>query len=123
MGGPDRGKHLRNAAIVLVLAVLVWKLPGGGEASVTISNLLSIIFVGGLFFFAFRMYMERRESILSMDERQRGILYASLALAAFALVATRKMWDAGGLGALLWLALLFGAGWGMYSVWRASRAY
>jgi hypothetical protein len=123
MGGPDRGKHVRNAVIVIVLALLVWKLPGGGEASLTISNLLSIVFVGGLFFFAYRTYMERRDSILSMDERQRGVLYGSLALAAFALVATRKMWDAGGLGAMLWLVLLLGAGWGMYSVWRASRAY
>jgi hypothetical protein len=123
MGGPDRAKHLRNAAIVVVLAVLVWKLPGGGEASATLSNLLSIVFVGGLFLFAFRIYMERRDSLLSMDERMRGVLYASFAMAAFALVATRRLWDAGGLGALLWLALLVGAGWGVYAVWRASRAY
>jgi hypothetical protein len=123
MGGPDRAKHLRNAAIVVVLAVLVWKLPGGGEASLTISNLLSIIFVGGLFFFAFRMYMERRESLLGMDHRLRAVLYGSAAMAAFALVATRRLWDAGGLGTLLWLALMIGAGWGVYTVWRASRAY
>jgi hypothetical protein len=123
MGGPDRAKHLRNAAIVVVLAVLVWKLPGGGEASLTLSNLLSIIFVGGLFFFAYRAYMERRESLLGMDERLRGVLYASVAMAAFALVATRRLWDAGGLGALLWLALMVGAAWGVYSVWRASRSY
>jgi hypothetical protein len=123
MGGPDRAKHLRNAVVVVVLAVLVWKLPGGGEASATLSNLLSIVFVGGLFFFAYRIYMERRDSLLSMDERFRGVLYASCAMAAFALVATRRLWDAGGLGALLWVALLVGAGWGVYAVWRASRAY
>ena len=121
--GPDRNKHLRNIAIVVVLALLVWKAPGGGEASATVSNLLSIVFVGGLFFFAYRLYMERRDSLYLLEDRQRGLLYGSLALATFALVATRRMWDAGGLGALVWLALLVGAGWGLYTVWRASRAY
>ena len=121
--GPDRNKHLRNIAIVVVLALLVWKAPGGGEASATVSNLLSIVFVGGLFFFAYRLYMERRDSLYLLEDRQRGLLYGSLALAIFALVATRRMWDAGGLGALVWLALLVGAGWGLYTVWRASRAY
>ena len=51
------------------------------------------------------------------------MLYGSLALAAFALVATRRMWDAGGLGAMLWLLLLVAAGWGVYGVWRAWQAY
>ena len=121
--GPDRNKHLRNIAIVVVLALLVWKAPGGGEASATVSNLLSVVFVGGLFFFAYRLYMERRDSLFLLEDRQRGLLYGSAALATFALVATRRMWDAGGLGALVWLALLVGAGWGLYTVWRASRAY
>src|SRR4051794_22046657 len=112
--GPDRGKHLRNAAIVVVLALIVWKVPGGDRASATVSNLVSIIFVGGLLFFAYRIYMERRDSLLSMDDRQRGILYGSFALAAFALVATRKMWNAGGVGALVWLALIMAAAWGVY---------
>ena len=121
--GPDRNKHLRNIAIVVVLALLVWKAPGGGEASATVSNLLSVVFVGGLFFFAYRLYMERRDSLFLLEDRQRGLLYGSAALATFALVATRRMWDVGGLGALVWLALLVGAGWGLYTVWRASRAY
>ena len=44
--------------------------------------------------------MENRETIFGLEERQRGILYASLALIAITLVATRRMWDAGGLGAI-----------------------
>ena len=38
--------------------------------------------------------------IFGLEERQRGLLYGALALAAFALIATRRMWDAGGLGAV-----------------------
>jgi hypothetical protein len=121
--GPDRNKHLRNIAIVVILAVVVWQVPGGGTASVTINNLLGVIFIGGLLFFAYRFYMEHRESIFGLEERQRGILYAAIALGAITLVATKRMWDSGGLGAILWLAFLSLAIWGLYSVWRAYRSY
>jgi hypothetical protein len=121
--GVDRGRNLRNLAIIVVLAVAVWKLPGGGTASTTISNLLSLIFLGGLFFFAYRMYMEHRDTISGLEDRTRGILYGALALGAFTLTATRRMWDAGGLTVLLWLAFMCAAGYGLYFAWRASRAY
>jgi hypothetical protein len=122
--GSETGKHLRNIAIILVLAVAVWKLPGGGEASMTISNLLWIVFIGGMLFFGYRMYMEHRDSLFSLTERQRGILYAAVALATITLVATRRMWDeGGGLGAVVWLGFLALSIYAIYSVWRAHREY
>jgi hypothetical protein len=121
--GPDSGKHLRNIAIIVGLALAVWLLPGGDTASVTISNLLSIVFIGGLLFFGYRMYLEHRDSIFGLEERTRGILYAAIALGAITLVATGRMWDQGGGGAILWLAFLGLAIWGLVYVWRAYREY
>jgi hypothetical protein len=121
--GPDGTKHLRNVAIILVIAVAVWKLPGGGTAASTIGNVFSVLFIGGLFFLGYRLYMERRETIRGLEERQRGLLYGALALAAFALIATARMWDAGGLGALIWVAMIGAAGYAIYSVWRAYNTY
>ena len=119
----ERGKHLRNIAIIVGLALAVWLVPGGDTASVTISNLLTIVFVGGLLFFGFRMYMEHRESIFGLEERTRGVLYAAIALGAITLVATRRLWDEGGLGAMIWLAFIGLAIWGLVTVWRAYREY
>ena len=121
--GPDRGKHLRNIAIILAITVVVWQVPGGDAASRTVDNLLGIIFLGGLLFFGYRLYMERRETIFGLEERQRGIFYASVALAAITLVATGRMWDEGGLGAILWLIFIALAAWGLVSTWRAYREY
>jgi hypothetical protein len=121
--GPDTGKHLRNIAIVIVLAVIVWQVPGGGTSAATINNILGLIFIGGLLFFGYRMYMENRDTIFGLGERQRGILYASVALAAITLVATQRMWDSGGLGAVLWLAFISASVYGLYTVWRAYREY
>ena len=122
--GSETGKHLRNIGIIVLLAVAVWKVPGGGEASLTISNLLWIVFIGGLLFLGYRMYMEHRDSIFSLSERQRGLVYAALALATITLVATRRMWDeGGGLGAVLWLGFLALSIYAIYGVWRAYREY
>jgi TRAP-type C4-dicarboxylate transport system permease small subunit len=121
--GPDRNTHLRNLGIILVLAVAVWLVPGGGTAASTFGNLLGIIFLGGLLFFGYRLYMENRETIFGLEDRQRGLLYASIALATITIIATSRMWNAGGLGALLWLAFIGAAVWGLYSVWRAYRTY
>jgi hypothetical protein len=122
--GPDRNQHIRNVVIVLAIAVVVWKVPGGGTAAATISNIFSIAFIAGLFFLGFRLYMEHRETIFGLEERQRGLMYGALAMITFALVATSRLWgDGGPLGAVLWLAMLGVAAWTLYSVWRAYRTY
>jgi len=121
--GPDRGTHLRNIAILILLALAVWLVPGGDASALTISNLLSIAFVGALLFLGYRLYMEHRETIFGLEDRQRGMLYGAAALLTFTLVATRRMWDAGGIGAVVWLALMAAGLWAIYSVWRAYRTY
>ena len=70
----DRYKNVRNVAIILALAVAVWKVPGGGTASNTIQNIFSVLFTAGLFFLGYRVYMERRMTIFGLPERQRGLL-------------------------------------------------
>jgi FtsH-binding integral membrane protein len=121
--GPDRNKHIRNVLIIVGLALAVWLLPGGDTASSTVANLLTVILMAGLLFFAFRLYMEHRATIFGLEDRQRGILYGAVALAAFAIIATSKLWDEGGLGAMLWFGLIGLAVYGMYTVWRTYQEY
>ena len=121
--GPDRNKHLRNIGIILLLALVVWQLPGGETGADTIFNILAILFWGGLVFLAYRLYMEHRMSLFGLEDRARATLYLSIGVIAIALVATSRMWASGGLGALGWM-LLIGAGvYGIVSVFRAAREY
>ena len=121
--GPDSRKNLRNIAIIVLLAVVVWQVPGGGAAGSTVANVLSLIFIGGLLFLGYRLYMENRETIFGLEERQRGVLYAGAALIAITLVATRRMWDAGGLGAIVWLMMMGAGVYAIVGVYRAYREY
>ena len=121
--GPDRAKHIRNVLIIIALALVVWLVPGGGTGSSTIYNLLTIILTAGLLFFGYRLYMEHRATIFGLGDNQRAVLYGSVAVATVALLATNRLWNNGGLGTLLWIALLALAGWGIYRVWREYSEY
>ena len=121
--GPDRAKHIRNILIIVALALVVWLVPGGGTGSATIYNLLTILLTAGLLFFGYRLYMEHRATIFGLGDNQRALLYGCVAVACVALLATNRLWDEGGLGALVWFALLSLAGWGIYRVWRAYSEY
>jgi hypothetical protein len=122
--GPDRNKHLRNIAIIVLLSLAVWKLPGGGDTSAAILAVLLVILWAGVLFFGYRIYMEHRMTIHSLDDRLRVLLYGSLAVIVLTLVATSRLWnEAGGLGVLIWFGLLGLAGWGLATVWRSYREY
>jgi len=121
--GPDRAKHIRNILIIVGLALVVWLVPGGGTGSSTIYNLLTIILTAGLLFFGYRLYMEHRATIFGLGDQQRGILYGSVALAALAILTTSRLWDEGGLGALIWFGLIALAVWGMFRVWKTYSEY
>ena len=121
--GPDRNTHIRNFAILFVNAIAAWQLPGGGTATATINNILGLIFAGGLVFFGYRMYMEHRTTLFMLEDRVRALLYGSVMLVALALIGTAKLWDEGGLGVLIWLALIGAGVYGCVTVWRVSREY
>ena len=121
--GPDRNKLLRNFAILIVFTVAVWRLPGGGTATLTINNILGLLFAGGLVLFGYRMYMEHRTSLFMLEDRVRALLYGSVGLLALALIATQRLWDEGGFGVLIWLGLIGAGVYGCVTVYRTAREY
>ena len=119
----DRTRTARNVVILLLLAAAVWRLPGGETGGRTISNLIGIVFWGGLIFFLYRLYMERRATLMGWEDRLRVRLYASIGVMMFAIVATTRMFGFGSAGGLLWFALIGVAVWGIFTAFRASRSY
>lgn len=119
----EGAKHLRNAGIVVLLAVALWALPGGSTAGSAVANVLTILLLAGLAFFAYRLYMEHRTTLLDLPDDQRMILYGSVTLAVVTLIATARMWNAQGAWILVWFLLLGVAAYGLANVVRRWRSY
>ena len=72
------------------------------------------------------MFRQYRTEFESLEDRTRLVLYGCVGAIILTLVATNRMFDAGGLFALLWIALLALCSYGLYWVWmqyRGDRAY
>jgi hypothetical protein len=112
---------LRNVLIILGLAAVVAFVPGGGTAGSFVTTLLSITFLATLAWFATIFYRQNRIALLSLEPRLRLLLYGSIAVGALTAIATRRLWDGGGVGVLLWFALIAAAAFGIATVYRAYR--
>lgn len=116
---------LRNIGIILLLAVAVFALPGGGTGAAIVEALLSIAFGVAIWLVLMRLYREHRTTLFSLGDRHRGILYASFCGILFAGASggrTGRWWDSAPL-TLLWIALLVACFYGFYMVFRHWREY
>lgn len=110
-------------ALVALIALLLFLLPGGGNALDVMLTLLSIAFFVAIAFLAARLYREHHFTIESLAERERQVLYGSIGLALLTFTASRRMFEEGGFGVIAWLALLGIASYGIYWTWRSQQEY
>jgi hypothetical protein len=111
----------RNIAIIVGLAAVVAFAPGGGEGADLISQLLSAVFTVVIAFILGRLYLQFRTDIYGLGDRWRLVLYASIGVLIVTLAASGRLFDTGP-GALAWFALMGGAAYALYLVWRQYRS-
>src|SRR4051794_41433873 len=103
-----------NFTILALVALGFSVLPGGNATLNVLLTLLGIIFFAAIAMLGYRLYREHRFTLDSLAERERLVLYASVALAFLTFVAARSLFNmSGGLGGLGVLGLL---GVGSYGV-------
>jgi hypothetical protein len=118
----DRGKNVRNIAIVVAIAAAVYVLPGGGKVASTFEAALWVAFGFGIAYLGLRLYREHRISLYNLGDRHRALLYGAAALGVFAYAARRRMWETGS-GELLWFVLVGCVVYALLEVFRRSRSY
>ena len=99
------GSTARNVLIILLLALAVWALPGGGTAADVIGQLISIAFYVALWFMLVYVYRNFRVTIFSLGDQHRGMLYGGLAAILFLGAAADRFFDDSAL-TLLWFVIL-----------------
>jgi hypothetical protein len=118
----ERPKHLRNAAIVLLIAAAVFALPGGGRAASTFEAVLFVVFGVAIGYLGLRFYREYRVSLHGLGDRYRALLYGAIALGAFAVVGYKRLWQTG-VGELVWFVLVGLVVYAVLLVYRHARSY
>ena len=110
-------------AIVALIALVLYLLPGGGDALSVVLAILTIAFFTLIALLVARLYREHRFTLESLSDRERQVLYGSAGLAVLTFTASSRMFDSGGLGVVAWLALLGLASYGVYWTYRSSQEY
>ena len=106
------------ALVALVLVVL----PGGGNALDVLLTFLTVAFFAAIALLVARMYRQYRLDIETLDSNIRLALYGSLAIAVLTFTATDRLLN-GGVGVLVWFALLALASYGLFWAWTRYRRY
>ena len=116
-------KTAAKFGLVAVIALGFMVLPGGGGALRIALSLLTIAFFVAIAVLAARLYREHRFELESLQQVERVVLYASIGLALLTFTATNRLFDRGGAGVLVWLALLALCSYGVFWVWTRYRRY
>jgi hypothetical protein len=119
-----RARMAINFALVALVALGFDVLPGGGNTLNVLLTLLYIVFFAAIALLGYRMYREHRFTLESLAERERLVLYGSVGLAFLTFVASPRLFGMnGGIGVLIFLALLGLASYGAFWVFQRSQRY
>ena len=120
----ERYRGLRNFAILALIALAIVVAPGGGTGLNVALWLLTVAFFGSIGLLGYRLYREHRFTIESLSATERAVAYSSVGLAFVDFVATSRLAAlGGGLGWLIWFAVLGLCSYGIYWVWRHATQY
>jgi hypothetical protein len=109
--------------VVMLVALVLVVLPGGGNALDVVLTVLSIAFLAAIAFLGYRLFRQYHFEIETLEPNMRLVLYGSIGLVVITLVGTDRLFEAGGLGVLLWFALLALCSYGLYWTWTRYRSY
>jgi peptidoglycan/LPS O-acetylase OafA/YrhL len=113
---------VRNIGIVVLIALVVWLAPGGGEGATFIQQLLNALFIVAMAVICGILYRQYRGEIFALGDKWRLALYAAVGTAIVTVAASRRLFDTGP-GTLAWFVLIGGASYTLYLVWRQYRSY
>jgi hypothetical protein len=112
----------RNVAIILLLALAVDLVPGGGDAADTILQLLAMAFLAAIAWFVFRTYREQQMTLMTLSDTRRAVLFGAVGAIALLIVGYEEFSAFEG-GIVLWIGLMAAAIAAIFLVVREATTY
>ena len=115
-------RTLRNVAIVMLLALVVAFVPGGGNAAAAILAAITMAFLAAIAWALFVFSRENQLTLATLSDGRRAIVYGAVGLIALLVAGSDEMFESG-LGTIGWIVLLGAAVAAIWRVWLDARAY
>lgn len=114
-------KVLRNVAIIVLLALALTVLPGGGNVTTAVLTALSLTLLAAVTLLAVRFWRQNSLTRDSMTDRQRGIVYGGLGAIALMVAGTDEMFESGA-GTVAWIVVMAVSIWMVFITWREAAS-
>ena len=115
-------KAARNVAIIMLLALGVAFLPGGGNAVDTVMTAIVMGLLAGITWMLYTLSRQNQLTLATLSDGRRAIFYGAFGMLALLIAGQDKLWSSG-LGTLLWLMLLAGSVFAIWRVWSEANSY
>jgi hypothetical protein len=111
----------RNVAIIMLLALVVAFLPGGGNAAETLITALTMALLAGIAWMVYTLSRENQLTLATLSDGRRALLYGAVGMLALLVAGTDKLFSTGG-GTLLWIVLLAASVAAIWRVWMDANS-
>jgi hypothetical protein len=115
-------RNLRNAAIVMLLALVVAFAPAGGNVAEAILTAITMGFLAGIAWTIYVLSKQNQLTLATLSDARRAILYAALGMIALLIAGSDEMFASGG-GTLAWIVLLGASVAAIWKVWTEASSY
>jgi hypothetical protein len=110
----------RNLAIIMLLALVIAFLPGGGNLAAAVLTALTMALLTGIAWMIYTFSRENQLTLATLTDGRRAILYGGVGLLALLIAGSDKLFSTGG-GTLLWILLLAIAIGAIWRVWMEAN--
>ena len=86
----------RNVAIIMLLALVVAFLPGGGNAAEALITALTMALLAGVAWMVYTLSRENQLTLATLTDARRAILYGAVGMILLLVAGTDKLFASGG---------------------------
>jgi hypothetical protein len=113
---------LRNVAIIMLLALVVAFVPGGGNAAEAVLTAITMAFLAGISWTLYVLSRQNQLTLATLSDSRRAILYGAFGLIALLIAGSDELFSSG-IGTLLWILLLAASIVAIWRVWIEANTY
>lgn len=112
----------RNVAIVMVLALGVAFVPGGGNVADAVFTALTMGFLAGIAWLLYTLSRQNQLTLATLDDRRRAVFYGAFGMLVLMVAGSDKLRDSGG-GTVLWILLIAASVVAIVRIWIEANSY